>query len=58
MIEKLVEPPASHICSPPCCNPESKYGIGTIWKCDICGRRAEFEDDLDGYLWQCIYENH
>ena len=46
-----VKPEGNHLCEPPK-SPEKKYGRGTIWECDECGRQAQLNyDEKDGWVW-------
>jgi len=50
-ILKKVEPAGDHQCEPPA-NPQKKYGIGTVWECDVCGKQARLEhDQREGWIW-------
>ena len=47
MIVHKVNPPGIHRCDPPYDPPpETLYGEGTIWMCDICGRTAKLVNEL------------
>jgi hypothetical protein len=52
-----VEPAGNHHCDPPYNpKPETIYGAGTIWQCDVCGRKAKLvSDQRDGWIWQWMY---
>lgn len=49
-ILKAVGPRADHVCKTPN-NPETQYGIGTVWECNECGKQARLDRDRDGYVW-------
>ena len=55
----IVEVPAVHWCSKPH-GAEHKYGKGTIWECDVCGKRYvlsyKYSGDQreSGYYWELM----
>ena len=43
-----------HVCEPPE-SPEKKYGRGTVWECEGCGRQAQLNyDEKDGWVWSSL----
>ena len=54
MIIHKVEPAGNHRCDPPYDPPpETLYGCGTIWQCDVCGKKAKLVyEQREGWIWQ------